>query len=470
MRGRRRRWLVSLLALVIAAPAIDASAFWNASGTGAASVGSASLVAATISVPGSATNSLTVTWTQQAALPTAPAGSSAITYAVERRLGAGSYAAVSSGGCSGTKAQATASCVDAPAASGSYTYRVIASLASWTATSSAAGPVTVLVDTTAPTVTSIARAGASPTNLASVSWTVTFSEAVTGVSAADFALARTGVTGGAISAVTGSGTTYTVTSTSGTGDGTLGLNLADDDSIVDVVSLPLGGAGAGNGSLTGQAYTIDKTAPTAPTALAVPNAVVWSSPPTCAGVTSGTRYINATATSASASTVAITATVAEAGLTVVVSATSAATNVTASVAAPTTAVATTQNLGTLADGTITLTASATDAAGNTSPTSTLGGVLVKDTVIPTLTAVFHSLGGGGLGLGPHVDGTTSDCGALITAEKRPTPGLIFTATSTGTAPASYDIDPVNGVLVLGLVSYSVTATDRAGNVSVPVIT
>jgi hypothetical protein len=85
--------------------------------------------------------------------------------------------------------------------------------------------------------------------------------------------------------------------------------------------------------------------------------------------------------------------------------------------------------------------------------------------------VFHSLGGGGLGLGPHIDGTASDCDALITAEKRPTPGLVFTTTSTGLgSPSAYDIDPVNGVLVLGLVSYNVTATDRAGNVSAPVIT
>ncbi len=87
-------------------------------------------------------------------------------------------------------------------------------------------------DNTAPTVTSITRAVASPTNAASVSWTVSSARRVTGVDAADFTLvddrraAARPITG-----VTGSGDTYTVTVTTGTGNGTLGLNLVDDDSI-----------------------------------------------------------------------------------------------------------------------------------------------------------------------------------------------------------------------------------------------
>jgi len=119
------------------------------------------------------------------------------------------------------------------------------------------------IDKLPPSVVSINRAGTSPTGAASISWTVTFSEAVTGVDASDFALAVSGVAGASISGVTGSATTYTVTANSGTGSGTLGLNLADDDSIIDVDgSRPLGGAGAGNGNFTGQVYAIDHTAPT----------------------------------------------------------------------------------------------------------------------------------------------------------------------------------------------------------------
>ena len=92
---------------------------------------------------------------------------------------------------------------------------------------------------------------------------MTFSEAVTGVGTADFALAarRADRRGG--HAVTGSGTTYTVAASTGSGDGTLGLNLADDDTITDAAANPLGGTGAGNGSFTGQTYAIDTTAPTA---------------------------------------------------------------------------------------------------------------------------------------------------------------------------------------------------------------
>ena len=64
-----------------------------------------------------------------------------------------------------------------------------------------------------------------------------------GVDAADFALATSGVSGASITGVSGSGTTYTVTASTGTGDGTLGLNLVDNDSITDAAGNPLGGTG-----------------------------------------------------------------------------------------------------------------------------------------------------------------------------------------------------------------------------------
>ena len=105
-------------------------------------------------------------------------------------------------------------------------------------------------DTTAPNVTAIARADANPTNDASESWNVTFSESVSGVGTADFALANSGLTGPSITGVTGSGANYTVTANTGSGDGTFGLKLVDD-SIVDGVSNKLGGMGTtttGNGT------------------------------------------------------------------------------------------------------------------------------------------------------------------------------------------------------------------------------
>ena len=123
-------------------------------------------------------------------------------------------------------------------------------------------------DTTAPTVSSINRANASPTNASSVGWNVIFSENVTSVDAGDFQLANTGLTGPGSINVTGSGANYSVTANTGTGSGTLGLNLNDNDSIADAAGNKLGGTGTGtaggggtgNGSFTGQVYTIDRTA------------------------------------------------------------------------------------------------------------------------------------------------------------------------------------------------------------------
>lgn len=110
-----------------------------------------------------------------------------------------------------------------------------------------------------PKVMSINRADPDPTSAASVSWTVVFTESVTGVDATDFTLVEGGsVTGTSITSVTGSGTTWTVTASTGAGTGTLGLNLVDDNTIVDSVLLPLGGTAAGDGNFTGEVYTIER--------------------------------------------------------------------------------------------------------------------------------------------------------------------------------------------------------------------
>ena len=113
-----------------------------------------------------------------------------------------------------------------------------------------------------PTVSSITRVGASPTGAASVQFNVTFSESVTGVDSSDFTLTTTGVAGASIASVTGSAAAYVVTVNTGTGNGTIRLDVTDDDSIINGASTPLGSAGAGNGNfITGEVYTIDKTIP-----------------------------------------------------------------------------------------------------------------------------------------------------------------------------------------------------------------
>ena len=118
--------------------------------------------------------------------------------------------------------------------------------------------IQIVVDYSLPSVSSINLASPDPTSPAtSVSWAVTFSESVTGVDATDFVLVQAGgVTSAAITSVTGSGTTWTITANTGTGTGTLGLNLVDNDTIVNAGGAPLGGAGAGNGNFTGQVYSV----------------------------------------------------------------------------------------------------------------------------------------------------------------------------------------------------------------------
>ena len=117
------------------------------------------------------------------------------------------------------------------------------------------------LDKTAPIVTGSLRADPNPTTAASVNFTVVFSEAVSGVDPSDFSLTSTGTLSGvSITAVNGSGYMYTVTANTGSGDGTLRLDVLDNDSIVDTVGLPLGGPGAGNGNFTaGEEYSFSRT-------------------------------------------------------------------------------------------------------------------------------------------------------------------------------------------------------------------
>ena len=88
---------------------------------------------------------------------------------------------------------------------------------------------------------------------------------MTGVGTSDFALTTTGSVSGAhidsVSSDSG-GATRTVTVHIGLGEGTIRLDVTDNDTIVDVASNELGGTGAGNGNFTtGEFYTIDRTGP-----------------------------------------------------------------------------------------------------------------------------------------------------------------------------------------------------------------
>lgn len=107
-----------------------------------------------------------------------------------------------------------------------------------------------------PTVLSVTRADASPTNAVSVDFTVTFSEAVINVDTADFTLTTTGISGASILSISGSGDSHTVTVNTGSGNGTIRLDVIDNDTIED-----LAGSDFESPYSSGEVYTIDKAAP-----------------------------------------------------------------------------------------------------------------------------------------------------------------------------------------------------------------
>jgi len=113
----------------------------------------------------------------------------------------------------------------------------------------------------APLVQEITRLDPDPADTASVRFAVKISEAVAGVDLTDFLLTTSGITGASITTVDGSGDIYTVTVSTGLGNGTIRLDLKDDDSIKNASHVPLGGSGPDNGSFAfGETYTIHKVA------------------------------------------------------------------------------------------------------------------------------------------------------------------------------------------------------------------
>ncbi|MBT3267495.1 tandem-95 repeat protein [Candidatus Poribacteria bacterium] len=125
------------------------------------------------------------------------------------------------------------------------------------------GNIVPSIVSSGPTVSSAVRVDTSPTNAASVDYTVTFSEAVTGVDSADFTVTTSSgdATGSVSSAPTTSDNiSYTVTVSSVAGDGTLRLDVNDSGTGIEN-----GAVEALDGGYTsGEEYTVDNTAPAVP--------------------------------------------------------------------------------------------------------------------------------------------------------------------------------------------------------------
>jgi hypothetical protein len=126
---------------------------------------------------------------------------------------------------------------------------------------------TILVtDDLAPSVSGTAPDGSPASTDTSMSFAVTFSEAVSGVTTAGFSLTPTGTANGTITSVTGSGSNYTVAIAGITGNGSLKLNLNPASGVVDAAG------NAASAYAGGTAHTVAiPTAPDAPS-IGVPTA------------------------------------------------------------------------------------------------------------------------------------------------------------------------------------------------------
>ncbi|MBU0747674.1 MAG: hypothetical protein KKB08_17345, partial [Gammaproteobacteria bacterium] len=292
------------------------------------------------------------------------------------------------------------------------------------------------------------RVGGASTNATSVNYTITFSESVANVDIADFALTSTGTATGTVASVSGSGSTYTVTVNSITGSGTLRLDLKSSGTgIID---------GAGNaiaaGFTSGQTYTLDTDAPTAP-----------STPDLAAGSDSG---VSSTDNVTSDTTPTITGT-AEAGSTVTLYDTDGTTVLGTGTAAGGSWSITVSTA--LTEGAHTLTAKATDAAGNTGVASA-GLTVTIDASAPAATPAPDMTAGTDTGASSSDNITSNNAPTLTgTAEANSSVTLYdtdgTTVLGTTTADGSGNWSITSAALAEGTHTLTTKATDVAGNVS-----
>ncbi|PJI47493.1 MAG: hypothetical protein CTR55_18935 [Pseudomonas sp.] len=114
----------------------------------------------------------------------------------------------------------------------------------------------VQVDTTAPTVSSISRVDASPSNAQALAFDVNFSEKVSGLEIADFALQATGSAHGTVLSVVQIGEqTWRVTVGQVAGDGNLTLSMNASTGVRD------GAANTLQNGFVGETYVLDHSSP-----------------------------------------------------------------------------------------------------------------------------------------------------------------------------------------------------------------
>ncbi|NEU07411.1 hypothetical protein GZH53_03705, partial [Flavihumibacter sp. R14] len=293
----------------------------------------------------------------------------------------------------------------------------------------------VLVDGIAPSVSSINRTAAALSNSSSLTYTLTFSEAVSGLDVTDLSLTSTGTVSGTIASVSlVSAGVYTVTVNAITGNGTLRLDVnASGTGITDAGGNPLGA-----GFTAGQVYTMDRTVP-ALTAVSI------------ASNNSNTLYARTgdlITLSFTASETIQTPVVTIAGQTVTAVNTSG-NSWTAQLTAP------------AGDGLITYSIAFTDNAGNAGiPVTTGSGSVTLDNTAPAAAANLAAAAGNTQNSLSWNANTDADLASYTLYHgTTSSPATLLTNIAAGSATTYAHTGLTNGTEYF----YAVRATDKAGN-------
>ncbi len=301
---------------------------------------------------------------------------------------------------------------------------------------------------TPTSVSTIARqtpAGAD-TNATSVTFRVTFAASIGGVSTANFTVNAVGVTGASVTGVTGVGTQWDVTVNTGTGDGTIRLDMANDNGTSPTLTnLPF---------TTGQSYNIDKTAPAVASITRVdPN-------PTTAASVDFLITFSEDVSGVAAANLAVTTT----GVTG-----AAVTNIAGTGDTRTVTVGTGTNDGTIRLDVLNLTPPITDNAGNNVQSAFITGEeYLIDTAPPSLT--ISAPNPGTTSTGP-VDFTIDYVGATtitltagdITLNTTGTATGSINVSGTGNLARTVTITGITGDGTIGISIAAGTAEDGAAN-------
>lgn len=258
--------------------------------------------------------------------------------------------------------------------------------------------------------------------------------------------------------------TITATVQSGfSGGGTdhfTGLNLSTfTDGVVTFKAWATNASGNTNGTTTSlsNTYTKDVVAPATPTSVALAN-----------GGGTGNAFINAANVSSLSYTVVEPSSANDSTTdTVTVTLSDGTRQVTGtasglgSAGGPVTVSGI--NASTLNEGTITASATVTDAAGNVSASKAAAASATKDTVAPSApTATYTDKGGGAA---DQIKGTAENGASIKVAESQPQSGT-FTGAADSHGAYTVSVQGINGGTGNPIAySYSVTATDAAGNTS-----